>query len=226
MSQPQPCPTCDQPHVTRHGAQACTAHRKWDGAFCTQPPIPGGTVCRYHGGATKAARAKAAQNVAESEARAVAHRFSVPVDTTPTEALLDEVRWTAGHVRFFRQQVQALIGDEELLNRERHPLVWGVTKEQEKEATKHPGTDVTEEARVSIWWTLYCQERDRLAAVSTAAVRAGVEERRVRLAEQQGDVIVEAIRAILADLRLSPEQQVLVGTVVPQHLRLLAGGVQ
>ena len=58
----------------------------------------------------------------------------------------------------------------------------------------------------------------------TPAIKAGVEERRVRLAESQGELVAGVIRAILSDLGLTVEQQALVGEVVPRHLRLLAGG--
>lgn len=59
--------------------------------------------------------------------------------------------------------------------------------------------------------------------VCAAAIKAGVEERRGRLAEQHDELVAGAIRAILADLGLTPKQQVLASEVVPRHLRLLAG---
>jgi hypothetical protein len=46
--------------------------------------------------------------------------------------------------------------------------------------------------------------------------------RRVRLAEQQGQLLSNAIRAILGDLNLTPDQQALVSTVVPNRLRELS----
>lgn len=223
MTDQTSCPRCGAQHVTFHGHAACTAHRR-DKTACTQPPVAGTNVCRFHGGSAKAVKAAAAARVVEDNIRRELVRFGVPVDVSPTEALLEEVRWSAGHVAWLRQKVREVIGDDERTASGTHPLVWGTTKQVDKEATKHPGTDVTEAGQVSIWWKLYSEERDRLAAISTAAIRAGVEERRVRLAEQQGDAIVDAIRAILADLGLTPQQQVLVGTVVPRHLRLLATG--
>ena len=78
-------------------------------------------------------------------------------------------------------------------------------------------------AAPSIWLDLYDRERCHLVAVCTAAIKAGVEERRVRLAEAQGGLVAGAIRAILADLGLTAEQA-RVSEVLPRHLRLLAGG--
>ncbi|WP_169165117.1 hypothetical protein [Cellulomonas taurus] len=105
----------------------------------------------------------------------------------------------------------------------RHPLVWGTTKVVDRGSGEHQGVDETESASPSIWYDLYAKERAHLVVVCREAIKAGVEERRVRLAEQQGELVAGAIRAILADLGLTPEQQAKVSEVVPRHLRLLAG---
>lgn len=68
---------------------------------------------------------------------------------------------------------------------------------------------------------LEAEERDRCASFAAKAVAAGLAERQVRLAEQQGMLLVAAIRAILADLSLSADQLLLVGEVVPRHLRAI-----
>ena len=76
-----------------------------------------------------------------------------------------------------------------------------------------PVSKVVQAAGPSIWPDLYDRERKHLVAVATAAIRADVEERRVRLAESQGELVAQAIRAILTDLGLSPEQETLVAEV-------------
>jgi hypothetical protein len=98
--------------------------------------------------------------------------------------------------------------------------VWGVTKK--KTGGEDFGT--TEEAVPNIWLKLYQAERAHLVSVCAQAIKAGIEERRIRLAESQGELVAHAIRAILADLGLSAEQQALVPEVVPRHLRLIASG--
>ena len=97
-------------------------------------------------------------------------------------------------------------------------LVWGVTKK--KTGGEDYGT--TEEAVPNIWLRLYQQERAHLVKVCSEAIRAGIEERRIRLAEQQGQLVAQAIRAILAALNLTAEQEARVPEVVPRHLRALA----
>jgi hypothetical protein len=101
--------------------------------------------------------------------------------------------------------------------------VWGRTKTRQGVGAEGP-IDVTDEAAaVNIWLQLYQAERKHLVQVCTAALNAGVEERRVRLAEQQGATLAGVIRAVLADLQLTAEQQSRVAEVVPRHLRAVAG---
>ncbi|MFC8732164.1 hypothetical protein ACFT5B_06880 [Luteimicrobium sp. NPDC057192] len=164
-----------------------------------------------HGAASPRARDAAQRRLAEQEAARQVATLGLPVDITPTDALLQEVQWTAGHVQWLRGKVAEL---------EEQDLVWGQTKV--KEGGDDRGT--TEEAKPSIWYVLYEAERKHLVTVCTAALKAGVEERRVRLAEQQGDLVALAITRILAALDLTPDQQARVPEVVPRELRVIAGG--
>lgn len=234
---PKPCGKCGQPHAR------CNAHRKSDGEPCTQRPMHGQRVCKVHGGMAGQNRAAAARRIERAEAEAAVVTLGLPVDVSPSDALLEEVRWTAGHVQWLRRQVQALDdqrthyavpeGSEEDFealsthpNHARHGLTWGTTKVVDKQSSEAPGVDTTESAGPSIWYELYDRERKHLVTVCTAALRAGVEERRVRLAEAQGEQVAGAIRAILADLGLTSDQQAKVSEVVPRHLRVLAGGAR
>lgn len=70
---------------------------------------------------------------------------------------------------------------------------------------------------------LEAEERERCAGFAAKAVAAGLAERQVRIAERQAEILVEVIRGVLADLHLTPEQSALVASVVPRHLRAVAG---
>jgi hypothetical protein len=48
----------------RPPAHRCTAHSKQTGERCRQPAIPGGNVCRYHGGASPQVQATAKERLA------------------------------------------------------------------------------------------------------------------------------------------------------------------
>ncbi len=187
--------------------------RKRNGQPCGKWPRHGQQVCESHGGNSPRALAAAERRLQDEAAEQAVQTYGLPVDVSPTEALLDEVKWTAGHVAWLRQQVQAI---------ERDALVWGKTEEVDKGAGEFVGVDVTHAAAPNVWLDLYYKERRHLLDVCKAAIQAGVEERRVRLAEQQGQLLASVIRAILDDLGLSAEQQAKVATVVPRHLRAVA----
>jgi hypothetical protein len=188
----------------------CVATSKETGERCRVAHPPGGTVCtRYHGGNAPQVRAKTKAREQKRRATAMVVTYGLPVEVTPEQAILAEVHRTAGHVAWLEQQVRTLKPDE---------LTWGVTK------IKTGGEDrgETSEAVPHVYLQLYQQERAHLAKVCADALRAGIEARQVKLAEDQGAMVAKALRAILADLKLTAAQQALVATVVPQHLRALA----
>ncbi|MGH9175610.1 MAG: hypothetical protein ACRD1H_14690, partial [Vicinamibacterales bacterium] len=92
--------------------------------------------------------------------------YGLPIDISPAEALLEEVRWTAGHVAWLRMRVQEI---------EESDLVWGVTQEVHKASGEHPGTDTTKAAAPNVWLDLYDRERKHLVGVCAAALKAGVD---------------------------------------------------
>lgn len=192
----------------------CTARSTTTGERCRKWAMKGQRVCRNHGGAAPRSRAAAERRLAEQAARKILETYGRPVDgISPTEALLEEVRWTAGHVAWLRERVQEL---------EVEALTWGRVEEVDRTSGEFPGLDVTHAARPSVWLDLYQRERRHLLDVCKAAIAAGIEERRVRLAESQGALLAQVIQRILGDLHLTPEQQRLVPEVVPRHLRAVA----
>ncbi|QDG63224.1 hypothetical protein [Pseudarthrobacter sp. NIBRBAC000502771] len=142
--------------------------------------------------------------------------LGLPVDVDPGKALLDEIHWTAGHVAWLREKVQELQSED---------LVWGKEKHEDGVGPQGLVDVTTEKAGPSVWYELYLKERDHLAKVCALALRAGIEERKVKLAESQGALVADVIRRILNAVALTPEQQILVPEVVPRELRALASGM-
>lgn len=194
----------------------CSANRKGDGQRCGQWAVPGGNVCRYHGGNARQVKAAGKRRREQEEARQVAALFGVPRDVEPGQALLDLVHWTAGEVEFWRGKVR------DQASRDEASLTYGVTKEEIGTDKGQPHDVETREAKPHIYYVMLYSSQDRLTQYATAALRAGVEERRVRLAEQQGDLVALAIRRILGALGLTPEQEALVTVVVPRELRAIS----
>lgn len=222
-----PCPTCNQPHVTRRGGQACTghisggAHPERKGEACTNDPMTGQKVCGSHGGRNKNAKAAGKARASEEKAREMAARWSVPIETSPTDAILDRIRAFAGHVAFYKEQVDKLDTDA---------MVFGVTKQTDhdvvvgdgKSAKLEKAQDEVREAAPNVWIQLYNDASRDLVKFSAEALRIGIEERRVRMAERDGALVADVIRCILTDLDLTATQRKKVSTVVPMHLRRLA----
>lgn len=206
------------------GPDRCGGRKRDDsGGTCRKPagwgtPTPGRGRCRLHGGNTPSHRRRAERAEAE---RAVA-TYGLPVEVDPREALLQEVHRTAGHVAWLGQLVAEL---EHGGTGYRQETV--IDGEEEREiyvplsGLKQLSRDGKFE-KPAVWLEIYQQERRHLREVCRDAVNAGVAERAVQLAEQQGAALAGAIRAILADLSLTPEQMALVPAVVPKHLRAVA----
>lgn len=192
--------------------QLCGAKTR-GGGTCKRSPVAGTTRCRIHGGSSPQALAKAQERITDAKAGRELARLGITSRAIhPGDALVELVQYQASMVDFWRRKVSEL--DET-------DLTWGRTK------VKDGGDDrgTTSEAKPNIAYVLLDQAQSRLAEYATAALKAGVEERRVRLAESQGALVAQAIRQVLDGLNLTPAQLELVPRVVPAALRLIAGEV-
>lgn len=143
--------------------------------------------------------------VARNMAYQSAKFFGEPINLDPHTALLQEVHRTAGIVGWLEDKLAKLREDghpdDEILIQfsKQHGLV------------------------PSVWMQLYQQERDRLIHVSTSAIKAGVAERRVQLAEQQGRLIAEILLGFIRDpaLGLTPTQLMAAPGIMRKHLQLM-----
>lgn len=199
---------------SHRGGPKCGGKKKQSEGTCTQPagwgtPHPGSGRCKLHGGCAPSS-VIAGQ---EAAARKAVETYGLPRDISPTDALLEEVRYSAGHVAWLRAKVAEL---------EAADLVWGMTEQVDKGATEFAGVDTTHAATVNMWLELYFRERKHLLDLTKTAIQVGIEERRVKLAEAQGALLNDVIRRILARLSLSAEQSSLLPVVVPEELRRAA----
>lgn len=189
----------------------CTATSKASGQRCRRSAVLDGTVCPMHGGKAPQVRNAIERRRQERAAVLAAESFGVPVIVDPHTALLEELHRTAGAVAW----LGALVADLD-----RSEIGWGRTRE--KVGGEDHGT--THEARPSVWVSLWQGERDRLVKVAKACLDAGIEERRVRLAESAGQELAAVLRRVLDRLDLTPTQQTLALDVVPEEFRRLAEG--
>lgn len=197
------------------GRTICGAKKRSTGDPCGAPPRKGATRCARHGANARQVQLKAKRDLARQEMIRAMTTLGLPVDIDPAKALLDEIARTNGAVLWLRGKVQEL---------EPEQLAWGKTEHQDGIGPQGVVDVTTEKAAPSVWYDLYMTERKHLAQVSAIALRAGIEERRIRLAESQGDLVAGAIRNILDALGLTDEQLARVPEIVPRALRALQDG--
>ncbi len=215
MGDPRPprpiCGRCGQVHPKG------TCHRK-DGQPCGMNPKAGVSVCRKHGGGAPQVIAAAERRQQEEKARTAVATYGLPVDIDPGTALLEEVSRTAGHVRWLHDVVAEL---------DPTALTWGDKQTSHQEGRGPEGlVDITTEvqaAGVNIWLELYLKERGHLRKVCTDALKAGIAERQVQLAEQAGERAGQWLRASLEVLGLSDVDMRKVMAAGVRHLHLLEG---
>lgn len=207
------CARCNQPHVTRRGGVACTAHRTRrdpDGNLrpCSLPPRNGLTVCQIHGGSNRASRAKSARSELATAANRAVAIFGIPRQVDPAQGLIEEYWRAAGLVAAYERVVSGLPVDE---------LVWGVVQ-RATTATMAPageggtdGQDGAVETRtvakgaVNVWVQMFNAERDRFAKLGVEIVRLGLEARRDEYIKAQVAVFASVLLA--PELGLTPEQR-------------------
>lgn len=203
---PDKSPTCLQP------AGQGTSH-------------PGIGHCKFHGGNTPAGNKHAARLYAQTISASQKQKFGGDrdlVEVNPEQALIEEVRRSVAMVRWLEERIgewqyEAAPIDEK--------ADWPLTRlgglPQLIDETSRGASSFTDERE---WLLLYREERTHSARVSKMAIDAGLAERMVRLAEDQGRLLASAIHAILDALQLTPDQLILVPQVVPSILRQASQG--
>lgn len=200
----------------------CGAHPDAEEGPCRLPKgwgtdHKGSGNCRKHGGNTPNGVAHARHEQARAIAQQAVVTLGLARDIDPAQALLEEIARTAGLIDWLRLQIERVAGDrpENLVAGTR--MVKQVSGPLGDVRTTEVGPGLNE------WVKLYQSERRHLVRVCATALQAGVEERRVRLAEQHGSLVAVVIRGILGDLNLTPDQLARVGEIVPRHLRAIDG---
>ena len=176
------------------GRRFCGATNR-AGEPCKRLAEHGTSVCHFHGAKAPQVAAKGEERLAEQKAQRAAQLLGIPIEIDPHSALLNELHRTAGLVQFLAEQI------------ENDRSVMKVDSNGNRQATE--------------WFRLWQQERDRLVKVADTCARAGVEERRVALIEDQGRLMSQLLRAVLSELGVPLDDTTT--RVVRRHLALLPG---
>jgi hypothetical protein len=192
----------------------------------------GSGPCRYHGGLIPAVTEHHQESLAEWRANRALQTFGVPLrGADPEQVLLDLVAEAAGNVAWLGNQVMELaekpVDDDKSLalwsrstsggdySKGKH--LFGPKIDVDKDGTEHV---VGEEERAMV--KLYGQWSDRLAKYAKAAIDAGIERRRVEMAERHGEQIVVVVNNVLIQLGISGDQLALARTMIATEFRRIA----
>lgn len=162
--------------------------------------MTGGTVCGSHGGRApqvrKAAEVRAAKMAAMEQAERMVARAGVDAD--PIEHLLESLHRAAALVE-----------------------VWGQVVAERDEGFGNNLTTMNDKGDLNIHPFVheYNQALDRRAKFAKMCLDAGVAERQVRIAEEQGQLIARAITAVLDDLKVKRTAKV--NSIIGKRLREL-----
>ncbi|WP_156056304.1 hypothetical protein [Streptosporangium roseum] len=179
-------------------ARRCTARRSSDGQPCEAYAMSGAAVCHAHGGRAPQTRRRAAERLAEQKARTALSQYSpdaVIIDN-PIAELLEAAGEFKALKNFLADRVAEMRADD-----------W-----------RRADAEGSENLRA------YERALDRTARVLVELAKLKLEERLVRLTEQQGAMLAVAIQKILDALDLTAEQRARVPEIVPGVLLAIGGG--
>lgn len=154
--------------------------------------------CKFHGGSTPSHVNKWRAEAAKEKLEEAAELYGLPEEVEPAEALLQELHRTAGHVAWLNDEIRTMKDEDELYG----PVGGG----KDSHPSVHP----------HVFLRLYQEERKHLAAVAKMCLDAGIAERQVRIAEQQGVIIASMLKALLKELGVT--MNVENRTIVRKHL--------
>ena len=224
MSDKQICAECGKIHVTHWGHPACVAHISGSDPLepCSKHPKKGRTVCRSHGAnlptVARAAERRLALMEAEGEIAILMRECDLP-DQHPIDGLLEVVRVSGAMMRLLTIKVGELaeepsmrtivvetkkgdIYDKEVADTD---AFWG----EDKDGQMVPHTYVQ---LLRIW-------TERYERACKTALDAGIEERRIRLAEDTADTFFTALSKAVAAADLTPKQMEALTRALAKELR-------
>lgn len=211
-----PCPICELAsrdplgHLTKRGNPACRGHLR-SGKPCGREPMRGQNVCMMHGGKVPHNMAAGKRRLALVAIRDELDGLGGSIDVDPAMAMLAMVREAAFNVAWLRSQLAILRQGFE----SGRGAMDGLLVQPDPEsfaATQH------------VLLEMYDRERDRLVRYSKMCRDAGVEERRVKIEEEQGRWLTKTLDLLLERLVLTPQQQEALPLIMREVIDVLEAG--
>lgn len=204
------CEKCGEAHRSPSGMPQCIAHlRNQGGRRCRRPPSRGATVCSLHGGSTpqlldKIEKARFME-ARQGEIAQLLDACDLP-DQHPIEGLLQVVRYSGQMYRM----LEGLVGDLKT-DPTRDLAIVGMT--DDGEPVYQPvygddglwGIDHNGDKVPHVLLQLYEKWTGIYSRSCKMALDAGIDERRVQLAEQTTETMYNAVTRAMATIALAPE---------------------
>ena len=161
------------------------------GEPCHAAKIRGAARCGKHGGLTSPAKNR--KRLALAQTQKDVARYGLSVETTPADALQDELNRTNGAVLFLETVVRGM-GAEELITR---------MKKETRVGKLDSYISTTVEAAVAVWAELYILERKHLARIADSMVKNGLAAVQIAINAEVVGIFDRTMTGILEDLGIS-----------------------
>lgn len=149
-------------------------------------------LCKYHFGATKMGSRNGRKLMIRDRAKKAIEQLGVNLDhVSPELALMVELRRAFAICAWLEME----ISNTEMAG----PSTPPPDPEDQPEPGQNPEV-------VQSWMSVFLDERKHLAKVAKMALDAGIAERTVKVLETQAAQLAQAIRTILGELQLTPDQ--------------------
>lgn len=207
------------------------------GVRCTNAPVHGTRLCERHKGKpdgyASRLRARSVKNLLHG-AEAILEEFDLPDDVKmdilaypreidPGVLLVEEISRTAGIISWLERKISGLEEEGEFIT---HTDVVTTERGMGAQGNQVDTTKTETRRQVTHWWSLLDAERKHLVNATAAALRSGIEERRVRLAERSVNALEAAMAYALMELGLDPHNDRVRSVVGASLRRALESGVE
>jgi hypothetical protein len=213
-TKPDPTTAPRSAHGTPGAHGTCGAKTK-HGGKCGRPAGWGtghGGVgrCKFHLGTSPSHELSGVVELARREMAVMGQ----PLNIEPHEAILQCIRIAAGEVRYCSDQIAELTVEQ---------AAGPVETSVEKSGDSYSSEERKGPPALNIWILARRDAMDRLVTYAATALKAGVEERKVKVAERAGEMMADLIRGVLTDLGI-PLEDPKTREIVVRRLRLIEGG--
>lgn len=224
MTDKQICSDCGKIHVTMHGGPACRAHITGTNKTvpCQKSPINGAAVCRSHGGAltkTKvAAEERLALMSAQGEIATLMRECDIP-EQHPIDGLLEVVRVSGSMMRLLTIKVGELRENPSVTEVLVEGAGGSLSTKRVADEEAFWGLNSAGEMVPHTYVQLLKVWTERYERACKTALEAGIEERRIRLAEDTSDTFFTALQKAVVVAELDPAARAALQQALANELR-------